>query len=68
VCYACELELDAHSEGLDTEAIDTTIEKVRRALSILEVCSRFLHVVDDPDESTFQPIQRFQEGVPTQRN
>lgn len=56
LCYACELELDALSEGLDPEEIDTSIAEVRRALSILDVRGQYLNVVDDPDESSLDPF------------
>lgn len=55
LCYSCELELDALSEGLDPEEIDTSTAEIRRALSVLDVRGQFLNVIDDPDESSTDP-------------
>jgi hypothetical protein len=55
LCYACELELNALSEGVDPEKIDTSELEIRRALSVLDFRGRFLNYVDDPDDSSTDP-------------
>ena len=55
LCYACELELDALSEGVDSEEIDASELEIRRALSVLDFRGRFLNYIDDPDVSSTDP-------------
>jgi hypothetical protein len=55
LCYACELELEALSEGFDPAEIDTTESEIRRALSVLNFRGQFLNSVDDPDDSSADP-------------
>jgi len=56
LCYACELYLEAVSDGLDPEEVDTSVEQARRALGILDVRGQYLNAVDDPDDSSFLPF------------
>ena len=55
LCYSCELELDALSEGVDSEEIDTSELEIRRALSVLDFRGQFLNYIDDPDDSNTDP-------------
>ena len=55
LCYACELELEALSVGLDPEEIDTTDSEIRRALSVLSFRGQFRNYLDDPDDSSTDP-------------
>jgi len=55
LCYACELELEALSEGVDPGEIDTTDSETRRALSVLNFRGQFLNYLDDPDDSSTDP-------------